>query len=57
MNDSDIRISGKVVTIAIVISLIWLLVFGTIGAMLIIQEGHDDSHIGKAVTKEYASEK
>lgn len=36
MSDSDIRISKKTVTLAIAMSLIWLLIFGTIGAMIII---------------------
>lgn len=57
MNGSDIRISEKAVNLAMVISLIWLLIFGTIGAVRIIQEGHDDSHIGKTVTKEHTPEK
>lgn len=57
MKGSDIRISEKVITIAIVVSLIWLLIFGTIGAMINIQEGHDDLHAGRVITKEHASEK
>ena len=57
MNGSDIRISKKAITLAIAMSLIWLLVFGTIGAVRIIQEGHDDSHAGRVITKEHASEK
>ena len=57
MNDSDIRISKKAVALAIVMSFIWLLVFGTIGAMRIIQERHDDSHAGRVITKEHAPEK
>lgn len=35
----------------------WLLIFGTIGVVCIIQEGHDDSHIGRAVVKEHTPEK
>nr|DAE94220.1 MAG TPA: hypothetical protein [Caudoviricetes sp.] len=57
MNDSDIRISEKVITLAIATSLIWLLVFGTIGAIRIIQESHDDSHAGRVITKEHAPKK
>lgn len=57
MNDSDIRISKKAVALAIAMSFIWLLIFGTIGAMRIIQERHDDSHAGRVITKEHAPEK
>lgn len=57
MNDSDIRISKKAVTLAIAMSFIWLLIFGTIGAIRIIQERHDDSHAGRVITKEYAPKK
>ena len=56
MKRSDIRISEKAVNLAMVISLIWLLVFGTIGAMVIIQERRDDLYIGKVVQKEHIPE-
>lgn len=56
MNSSDIRISEKAVKLAIVISLMWLLIFGTIGAMFIIQERRDDLYIGKVVQKEHIPE-
>lgn len=56
MNGSDIRISEKVVNLAMVISLSWLLIFGTMGARVIIQERRDDLYIGKVVQKEHMPE-
>lgn len=56
MNGSDIRISEKAVNLAMVISLIWLLVFSSIGARAIIQERRDDLYIGKVVQKEHMPE-
>lgn len=56
MNSSDIRISEKAVNLAMVISLIWLLVFSSIGVKLIIQERRDDLYIGKVVQKEHMPE-
>ena len=56
MNGLDIRISKQAVNLAIVISLAWLLIFGTMGARLIIQERRDDLYIGKVVQKEHMPE-
>lgn len=56
MNGSDIRISKQAVNLAIVISLAWLLIFGTMGARIIIQERRDDLYIGKVVQKEHMPE-
>ena len=56
MNSSDIRISEKAVNLAMVISLIWLLVFSSIGVRVIIQERRDDLYIGKVVEKEHMPE-
>lgn len=56
MNGSDIRISEKAVNLAMVISLIWLLVFSSIGVRVIIQERRDDLYIGKVVQKEHMPE-
>lgn len=56
MNSSDIRISEKAVNLAMVISLIWLLVFSSIGVRVIIQERRDDLYIGKVVQKEHMPE-
>lgn len=56
MNGSGIRISEKAVNLAMVISLIWLLVFSSIGVKLIIQERRDDLYIGKVVQKEHMPE-
>lgn len=56
MNSSDIRISEKAVNLAMVISLIWLLVFSSIGVRFIIQERRDDLYIGKVVQKEHMPE-
>lgn len=56
MNGSDIRISKQAVNLAIVISLAWLLIFGTMGARVIIQERRDDLYIGKVVQKEHMPE-
>ena len=51
------RISEKAIALAIAMSLIWLLIFGIIGAMIVIQGRHDDSHAGRAIIKEHAPEK
>lgn len=56
MNSSDIRISEKAVNLVMVISLIWLLVFSSIGVRVIIQERRDDLYIGKVVQKEHMPE-
>ena len=56
MNGLDIRISKQAVNLAIVISLAWLLIFGTMGARVIIQERRDDLYIGKVVQKEHMPE-
>lgn len=56
MNGLDIRISKQAVNLAIVISLTWLLIFGTMGARVIIQERRDDLYIGKVVQKEHMPE-
>lgn len=56
MNGLDIRISKQAVNLAIVISLTWLLIFGTMGARVIIQERRDDLYIGRVVQKEHMPE-
>ena len=56
MNGSGIRISEKAVNLAMVISLIWLLVFSSIGVKLIIQERRDDLYICKVFKKEHMPE-